>query len=269
MYSLGNAAPVVSPAYHDVPIQNQYSNPVRNGPYKKMTNYQLNGQIAGQINNNDENYEIYQTQTFPSPSLFIEQDTSMSGYEYTYSMDQYNDAAMQKQEFNQRQVPPQNAPSDILENYTNSEENSMDVNKQVRAIEHGLPKQNPYVPKQKVVHKNSYTYAPKYLNVDAMPNIAGYYNKPVVVPVRRPAVRRPPVQRIIVKENADIKEVDDDDKTIIDDDDVKMEKKQKKKKVRKSKKESDRMMYFLILLLIIIIGLMLFIILGKQKRVRF
>jgi len=264
MYSLGNAAPVVSPAYHDVPIQNQYSNPVRNGPYKKMTNYQLNGQIAGQINNNDENYEIYQTQTFPSPSLFIEQDTSMSGYEYTYSMDQYNDAAMQKQEFNQRQVPPQNAPSDILENYTNSEENSMDVNKQVRAIEHGLPKQNPYVPKQKVVHKNSYTYAPKYLNVDAMPNIAGYYNQPVVVPVRRP-----PVQRIIVKENADIKEVDDDDKTIIDDDDVKMEKKQKKKKVRKSKKESDRMMYFVILLLVIIIGLMLFIILGKQKRVRF
>ena len=35
MYSLGNAAPVVNPGYYDVPIQNKYSNPQRNGPYKK------------------------------------------------------------------------------------------------------------------------------------------------------------------------------------------------------------------------------------------
>ena len=51
MYSLGNAAPVINPGYYDVPIQNKYSNPQRNGPYKQMTNYQFNGQVANQLNN--------------------------------------------------------------------------------------------------------------------------------------------------------------------------------------------------------------------------
>ena len=41
MYSLGNSAPVVNPGYYDVPIQNQYSNPVRQGNEIKLSNYAL------------------------------------------------------------------------------------------------------------------------------------------------------------------------------------------------------------------------------------
>ena len=42
MYSLGNSAPVVNPGFYDVPIQNQYSNPVREGNEIKLSNYALN-----------------------------------------------------------------------------------------------------------------------------------------------------------------------------------------------------------------------------------
>lgn len=290
MYSLGNAAPVQNPGYYDVPIQNQYSNPQRTGPVQQMSNYQFNNQIAGQINNNNENYEIYASQSYPSPSLFIEQDASMSGYGYANNMNQYTGAMIQKKQFNRRQIP-QNAPPHLLENFVNSEQsmetpispqdfqesNRLDRNKTHRANTQGLRrhyggKRNPYVPQQPNITYNDYNYPPSYLNVGSMPNIAGLYNQPVVVPVQ------PQVQRVVLQDDVDVKEVDDDDKTIYDDDDddddkstkIKELKKKGKKKIdKKKKKDTDKMMYFVIFLLVIIIGLMLYIIMNGKKRVRF
>ena len=292
MYSLGNAAPIINPGYYDVPIQNKYSNPQRNGPYKQMTNYQFNGQVANQINNNNENYEIYQTQSYPSPSLFIEQDKSMSGYGYTNNSNQYNGAMIQKKQFNRKQIP-QNAPTHILENFDNQQEevyldyentNRLDRNKHNRNQTQGLQQHH----QPNITYNNNFenNQTPDYLNVGSMPNIAGLYNQPPVqhhqppVQHHQPSMQphRPPVQNVIVQNDALVKEVDDDEKTIYysdDDDDDKstslkaLKKKKRKIKVKKKYNKSDKMMYLVILLLVVIIGLMLYIILGNKKKVRF
>jgi len=291
MYSLGNAAPVINPGYYDVPIQNKYSNSQRNGPYKKMTNYQFNGQVANQLNNNNENYEIYQSQSFPSPSLFIEQDKSMSGYGYTDNSNQYNGAMIQKKQFNQKQIP-QNAPSNILETFDNQQEevyldyentNRLDRNKHNRNQTQGLQQHH----QPNITYNNNFenNQSPDYLNVGSMPNIAGLYNQHPVQQHHQPPMQhhqrpmqhhRPPVQNVIVQNDALVKEVDDDEKTIYysdDDDDDKSTSiknlKKKKKKVKQKKSKSDKMMYLVILLLAVIIGLMLYIILGNKKKVRF
>ena len=286
MYSLGNSAPIQNIEYNDVPIHNQYSNPERSGQYKQMTNYQFNGQVATQINNNDENYEIYQSQSYPSPSLFIEQDKSMSGYGYANNMNQYNGAMIQKEKFNRKQIP-QNAPQHLLENFVNSEQdmnqqnfqetNRLDRNKVQRTITQGIqnqhrPPKNPHIPRQQMITNNNYhpPPPPNYLNVGSMPNIAGLYNQPPVI-----QVQEPPVQRVIVQDDINVKEIDDDEKTIYHDDSddkstkIKEIKKKVKNKLKKNKKNTDVMMYFVILLMVIIICLMLYIIMGKQKRVRF
>jgi len=294
MYSLGNAAPIQNIAYNDVPIQNQYSNPQRNGPVQQMSNYQFNNQIAGQINNNNENYEIYASQSYPSPSLFIEQDTSMSGYGYANNMNQYTGANIQKKQFNRKQIP-QNAPPRLLENFVNSEQqmnqlispqdfqetNRLDRNKEHRSNTQGVQRQhggrrNQYVPQRQNITYNNYHQPPNYLNVDSMPNIAGLYNQPVVVPIQPQIQQIPPV---IVQDDVNVREVDDDEKTIYDDDDdddddkstkiKELKKKVMKKKDKKKNKNTDKMMYFAIFLLLIIICLMLYIIMGGKKRVRF
>ena len=292
MYSLGNAAPIQNIVYNDVPIQNQYSNPQRTGHVQQMSNYQFNNQIAGQINNNNENYEIYASQSYPSPSLFIEQDTSMSGYGYANNMNQYTGASIQKKQFNRKQIP-QNAPPQLLENFVNSEQsmdqiissqdfqetNRLDRNKEHRSNTQGLQRHPErrrihHVPQRQNITYNNYHQPPNYLNVDSMPNIAGLYNQPVVVPVQPQIQQIPPV---VIQDDVDVREVDDDEKTIQDDDDddkstqIKEIKKKAKKKIDKKKnKDTDKMMYFVIFLLVIIIALMLYIIMGgSKKKVRF
>jgi hypothetical protein len=119
-YSLSNSAPLNNIGYNDVPINNQYSNPQRNGPYKQISNYQFNHQVSDTLNSNNDNYEIYQSQSFPSPSLFIEQDSSMSGYGYTSNNGNYNGASIQKKQFNRQTIPH---PSEVyaIENFENED----------------------------------------------------------------------------------------------------------------------------------------------------
>ena len=66
--------------YNDVPIKNEYSNKeIRDKPI--ITNeYELNKDINLRINDNNRIYSVYQRPTFPSTSLYLESDESMSGY---------------------------------------------------------------------------------------------------------------------------------------------------------------------------------------------
>ena len=118
MYSLGNSAPVVNPGYYDVPIQNQYSNPVREGNEIKLSNYALNTVIGKTINSNDDNYIVYSPPTKASPSLYIEQDAPMSGYEYGNNVSKYIPALNETNKFNQRQVPTGYIPPQVIEKFT-------------------------------------------------------------------------------------------------------------------------------------------------------
>ena len=118
MYSLGNSAPVVNPGFYDVPIQNQYSNPVREGNEIKLSNYALNTVIGKTINSNDDNYIVYSPPTKASPSLYIEQDAPMSGYEYGNNVSKYIPAMNETDKFNQRQVPTGYIPPQVIEKFT-------------------------------------------------------------------------------------------------------------------------------------------------------
>ena len=59
--------------------------PRRTGPYQQI-NHQFNHHIADTYNNNNDNYEIYQTQNYPSQNLFIENGPVDAGYGYTEIM---------------------------------------------------------------------------------------------------------------------------------------------------------------------------------------
>lgn len=66
--------------YYDVPICNEYSNvEIRDKPFD-VNEYQLNQLVNLSINNNKNNFNVYQDPTYPSPSLYLETDQSMSGY---------------------------------------------------------------------------------------------------------------------------------------------------------------------------------------------
>ena len=119
MYSLGDAAPVNNPGYFDVPIHNDLSNPIREGNYIETSNYQFNNDISNTINN-AQNYLVNQTPGLenPSPSLYYEQDQTMSGYEYPNDMNNYKNVLNQKKKFNSKQVP-QGYKSYELENFQN------------------------------------------------------------------------------------------------------------------------------------------------------
>ena len=73
-------SPIVNKGYYDVPICNEYSNvEIRDKPYD-VNNYQLNQLINLRVNDNQNNYVVYQDPTNPSPSLYLETDQAMSGY---------------------------------------------------------------------------------------------------------------------------------------------------------------------------------------------
>ena len=128
MYSLGNSAPVVNPGYYDVPIENKYSNPVREGNEVKVSNYNLNTTIGNTINNNNDNYEVYSSPTKPSPSLYIEQDATMSGYEYGHNMNDYKPVMAEKKNFYHKQVPGGYTPPQVIEKFGNQYEDEDEDN---------------------------------------------------------------------------------------------------------------------------------------------
>ena len=123
MYNLGNSAPVVNPGYFDVPIENRYSNPIREGNQVKVSNYQFNTTVGDTINDNDNNYEVYQTPTKPSPSLYIEQNAPMSGFEYGNNIADYKSVEIEKNKFNQQHVPSGYVSPSIIEKFDNNEQN--------------------------------------------------------------------------------------------------------------------------------------------------
>jgi hypothetical protein len=298
-YSLSNSAPVNNPGYYDTPIHNQYSNPERNGPYKQLTSHQFNSYVGEEFNSNDDNYEVYQMQSYPSSDLF-ENYNNNNNHGYTNS-----DGSQSGSQLVRRN--PQ------IEHFINDEHdieqttNRLDVNKTMRnrPINRGMHSQmdqrpyrrhgqhypqrrapqvvyNQYLPRQPAVQYNDYYYdSPGYLNVGSIPNIAGLYNN---------MPRRP--ETIIVKEVdtdakiTDYNSDDDDDDDDNDDTSVNTKKsskssdsketkisnlKKKLEKGKKLKKKKNNMMYLVIFLLIIIVGLMLYIILNPKaaKKVRF
>jgi hypothetical protein len=123
MYNLGNAAPVVNPGYYDVPIHNQYSNPVRGGHERRVSNYNFNTIVGDTINDNDDNYEVSAMPTTPSPSLYVEQNAPMSGYEYGNNLGLYNHVLPQKRRFYRKQIPGGYVPPQVVEGFENSLEN--------------------------------------------------------------------------------------------------------------------------------------------------
>ena len=298
-YSLSNSAPVNNPGYYDTPIHNQYSNPERNGPYKQLTGNQFNSYIGDEFNSNENNYEVYQMQSYPSTNLFE-------------SFSNQNDYTNNDNSHSGSQLVIQDRNIEMFENESiDSQPNRLDMNKKMRntpinrnqnLMDNQQPQQpqrhqpqrhqphqkrqnityNNFLPRQPAIQRNDYYYdSPGYLNVGSIPNIAGLYNNNIQ--------RRP--ETIIIKEvNNDAKITDynsddDDDDDDLDDsiqtkklndlNEVKETKisnlKRKLEKGKKLKKKKNNMMYLVIFLLIIIVGLMLYIILNPKaaKKVRF
>jgi hypothetical protein len=79
MYSLEDG-PVSNKGYYDVPINNQYSNiEYRNTPV--ITNeYQVNKKINLTVNDNRDDYIVYEQPTRPASSLYLESDMQTPYY---------------------------------------------------------------------------------------------------------------------------------------------------------------------------------------------
>ena len=75
-----SGSPIQNKGYYDVPICNQYSNKEIRNPPVSTNEYQLNKLINLTVNDNLDNYIVYQDPTTPSPSLYLETDQAMSGY---------------------------------------------------------------------------------------------------------------------------------------------------------------------------------------------
>jgi hypothetical protein len=340
MYSLGNSAPVVNPGYYDVPIQNQYSNPVRQGNEIKLSNYALNTTIGNTINSNDDNYIVYSPPTKASPSLYIEQDAPMSGYEYGNNVSKYIPAMNETDKFNQRQVPTGFIPPQVIEKFTGEggggggrgsgggvarsggglnmartggagsmRSNTMNMSNSGRGYgvqvdggrrdgqasvgfqqlarnqelahhpnRHHQPERrrrrqvyNNYIP----LERPAWGYYNDYLNVAAIPNIAGYYDNVVDYVVEddydnmdynNDYQYEQQENKKTNKKNEleNIKSTDIDDLKL-------MAENIKKDKLKKKKKNKNKpsAIYLVILLLIVLILLMLYMILKNPKKVRF
>ena len=139
MYNLGNASPVVNPGYYDVPIHNQYSNPVRGGNERRVSNYNFNTVVGDTINDNDDNYEVSAMSTTPSPSLYVEQNAPMAGYEYGNNLGLYNHVLPQKRRFYQKQIPGGYVPPQVVEGFENSIENYQGMGQVQRQSQNRAP----------------------------------------------------------------------------------------------------------------------------------
>jgi hypothetical protein len=98
--SLGSA-PVVDNGYFDVPICNEYSNKSQPRIVHVADEFNLNKTIQNTINNNKEEYIVYEYPTRPSRSLYYETDkASASYYNPDYVNKYYNAEPFTNQENN-------------------------------------------------------------------------------------------------------------------------------------------------------------------------
>lgn len=74
------SAPVVNYGYYDVPIHNEFSNKEYRSPPVDVNEYDLNQVINVTNNNNSGEYIVAQNPVRPSPSLYIESDTTAAYY---------------------------------------------------------------------------------------------------------------------------------------------------------------------------------------------
>lgn len=148
MYNLGNASPVVNPGYYDVPIENQYSNPVRGGNERRVSNYNFNTVVGDTINDNDDNYEVSAMSTTPSPSLYVEQNAPMAGYEYGNNLGLYNHVLPQKRQFYRKQVPGGYVPPQVVEGFENSIENYQGMEQPQRQLQNRVQRRRSNNPVQ-------------------------------------------------------------------------------------------------------------------------
>ena len=79
MYSF-QGAPIMNQGYYDVPINNQYSNKEYRDTPVITNEYQLNKNIGVTMNDNKDEYIVYQQPTRPSKSLYIESDKQTTQY---------------------------------------------------------------------------------------------------------------------------------------------------------------------------------------------
>jgi len=74
------SAPVVNYGYYDVPINNEFSNKEYRSPPVDVNEYDVNQVINVTNNNNSGEYIVAQNPVRPSPSLYIESDTTAAYY---------------------------------------------------------------------------------------------------------------------------------------------------------------------------------------------
>ena len=79
--------PVINKGYFDVPICNEFSNKEQPRIVRVADEFNLNKIIQNTINNNKNEYTIYEYPTRPSASLYYETDNASSSY---YNKDYIN-----------------------------------------------------------------------------------------------------------------------------------------------------------------------------------
>merc|ERR1711871_440945 len=211
-YSLSNSAPINNVGYYD----GNYFNQQQNNQYQQISNQQFNHHIADTYNNNNS-YEIYPTQNYPSSSLFLG-DSSGNSHGYTSNNGEYCGAIINRPHNNRNTVSQPNQIY-VMENFENDNPdmemarnaNRLDkvkstkenprisnnnhrhqVNQYQHQPQHIIQNNNQYIPRQPTIQYNDYHYnnSPDYLNVGSIPNIAGLYNNNI----------NRPIEKIIVKE---------------------------------------------------------------------
>jgi hypothetical protein len=100
--------PVVNNGYFDVPICDEYSNKEQPRTVHVADEFNLNKVIQNTINNNKEEYTIYEYPTRPSRSLYYETDSSSASYynpEYVnkyYNVEQFTNQEEKSSKTKQR-----------------------------------------------------------------------------------------------------------------------------------------------------------------------
>lgn len=112
-------APIMNKGYYDVPINNQYSNTEYRDTPVVTNEYQLNKNINVTMNDNKDEYIVYQQPTRPSKSLYIESDQQTTQYynnERALSFDSHI-PLMKRKEQNYNEANPGNYASFPIESF--------------------------------------------------------------------------------------------------------------------------------------------------------
>ena len=124
-------SPIQNKGYYDVPICNQYSNKEIRNPPIYTNEYQLPKLINLTVNDNLDNYVVYQDPTIPSPSLYLETDQAMSGYYHKNPMSLAFDGSVPIVKKNQSKVydyiNTDLNPQLGIETFQNSDNNSRKI----------------------------------------------------------------------------------------------------------------------------------------------